>query len=112
MASSNGEDILTTMEFISDRERVLFAEARLGEAVRDFLASEVGSYLHGVATQEYEEAKSELMELDPDLSLDYSKEVAKIRSKAWNAEHFMSWLADLIQQGDNSYNLLQEERDQ
>ncbi len=109
---TNGEDALHAVEFTSDRERDLFLEARLGETAKDFLLSDIGRYVHGCARQELEECKEQLLLLDPDLDHEYEVKARRIRTRAWNAEHFMSWLTELIQSGDSAYHQLQEETEQ
>ena len=46
-----GPTLPSSIEFVNEQERAYFAEAVLGEEVRQFVASDVGRYLHGRAVK-------------------------------------------------------------
>ena len=56
---------LPNVEFVNEQERQYFAEAVLGEEVRQFLQSDVGRYLHGRAKGEYDRCRDKMFDLDP-----------------------------------------------
>ncbi len=101
---------LNSIEFINDQEKQYFAEAMVGEEVRDFLNSTAGRYLHGCAKRTYQKCLEELFELDP-FTAEGKKEHARLQREAWCAEQFMKWCADAIVQGQQADTLLQNYRD-
>lgn len=107
----NGEALLETLEFVSEREQTLFAQAQLGEQLRDFLATPAGRYLFGRAQIEIAKCKDELLEIDEHLLGDeeIAMQVRKIKRRAWCAEHFIVWLSEAIGEGDLAFNQLEDE---
>ena len=93
------EEWLQRIDFANERERAVFAEARFGETVRQFLVSEVGRYLHGRAVIRLEEIKEQLLELDPD-EPGFEAEFRKLKAEGYYAENFMKYLADALQNGE------------
>jgi len=71
-----------------DAEKYLFAEFELGGEVEDFLKSAVGRYVLGVATQEIQEAVSNM--------LDEHTYAAELR-KAQRARDAVRWLIEAVQ---------------
>lgn len=100
----------STVEFISEQEREYFAEAHLGEQVRDFLVSPVGRYLHGRAKQTILDCKDKLADTDPTEKGGIAKWKA-IKQDMANANAFMAWCAEAIVNGDNAANQLEEYRE-
>jgi hypothetical protein len=96
------------IEFISDRERELFAEAHLGETARGFLLSDTGRYLHGRAQEELDKCKEEMLKLDPESQV-FEASFRTIQARAWCADHFIKWCTDVISEGDAAYVALGEE---
>jgi len=92
---------------VTDRERLLIAEGRMGIEVERFLKSEVGRLLHGRAKQEIEEAKAELMGCDPNTFWGRRK-IKKLQNRALIAQWFMSWCVEAIMDGRNAEIQLQE----
>ena len=74
----------------------LVAEAELGEAARNFVDSELGQCVLGMAKQQIEEARSELEDVDPD----DAKQVTSAQNKAKLARMFNQWLVELIDNGN------------
>lgn len=108
MAEANTEEWLQNVQFISERQRDLFVQARFGETVKDFLVSEVGRYLHGRSKIRFEECKDLIIGLDPDAD-DFHQKFRQLRNEAWAAEHFMQWCVDAIQDADQAARNLDEE---
>jgi len=98
----------TVFEDMTERERVLFAEAKLGMDVEHFLKSDVGRLLRGRAAQEIEEAKIELLECNPDTFFG-RRRIKKLQNKAQLANQFMSWCAEAITGGRNAEIQLQDD---
>ena len=101
---------LEGITFISDQERQYFAEAVIGEEVRQFLVSSVGKFLHGCAQAEYDECRNEMFDLDP-YTPDGKREYMRLKAKAWAAVHFMEWCVEAIQNGQNAATQLESYRE-
>lgn len=102
------EEELSRLEFVNDQERIYFAEAHLGEQMRQFLNGDIGRYLHGRAKAQYTEALEKCIHADLKTS-DGRAEAAKAQFDAAVAEAFMGWCADAIQNGEIAYHKIQEE---
>ena len=103
------EQELAAVEFIDDQERIYFAEAALGQQFVEFLRSQVGRMLHGRAKQQLDEAKTEMLALDPSTP----EGLEKWREKKIDAEvaqAFMTWCAEAINNGDAAAVQLEEYR--
>ena len=100
----------SNVHFVSDQEREYFAEAHLGEQVREFLQSPVGRYLHGRAKADIDEGKDKLADIDPRTSEGIA-EWKQVKQDMANAEAFMRYLADAINHGDMAAQLLEEYRE-
>jgi len=98
------------INFVDQREREFFARAQLGQQVLDFLASNVGRYLHGRAKNELEQAQVDALECNPD-SFFGRRKLKKIRHRADVARSFMTWCADAIQDGEVAYQELKQYRE-
>ena len=95
------------LQFTSESQRNYFIEARLGQAVEDFLHSDVGKLLHHRAIKQYEDAKQGMCELDIDSQVDQGVyKTLKFQLKL--ADQFMSWCAEAIQNGQTSEQLVSE----
>jgi hypothetical protein len=97
--------VTENVEFVNDRERLLFARARLGSDVLDFLRSPTGKYLHGRAKADYETAKEELI----GMSLVNIVKYWRVKRRAIHAQTFMKYCVDVIQDGEVAYQELQQE---
>lgn len=93
------------IEFVSNRERELFARARLGGQVLDFLRSPTGRLLHGRAKADYEAGKEELVNISI-LSL---FKYLRARRRIVHSQTFMKYCVDAIQDGDVAYQELQDQ---
>lgn len=99
----------THIEFVSEQEQQFFAEAMLGDEVRDFLNSTTGRFLHGRAKIVRDKCVSELFELDP-YTPEGKREFEKLKREASIAEYFMQWCAEAIINGNNAESQLSEYR--
>lgn len=100
----------SNIEFINDAEREYFEEARLGINVQQFLQNDVGRYLHGRAKIALEEVKQKMLELSSAMP-DFQSQFDTLQQEAWCAEHFMSWCAEAIVNGESANKQLEEYRD-
>jgi hypothetical protein len=75
-----------------------------GFQVEDFLASDIGKYLIKRADEEIECAVEELKHADPDAP----SVIRSLQSKIAVAESIQYWLAEAIQDGQNSMQELNE----
>ena len=101
---------MENVEFVDEKERELFARARLSESVLDFLRSDVGRYLHGRAKLELEEAKDQLLDCNP-FSFWGRRKMRKIQMRAEVARSFMRYVSDAITDGEIAYQELKERED-
>lgn len=101
----------TQLQFINEREREYFAEAVLGEEIRQFLTSSVGQFLHGCAQSEYDRCRDKMFEIDP-YTIEGKKEYQKLKADAWAASHFLQWIVEAITRGNQAEVLLNQMRDE
>lgn len=97
----NPEDFI---DFRSEEDRALFAEAKLGHEAQMFLCSDLGRLLQGRAEAEIEAAKNELIRVPV-------HEVATIellQFQAQVAEQFIRWIGEAIQNGHHAEQQLDE----
>ena len=84
----------------------LIAAAELGEKARDFLESELGKILIGLADQEIRVAEEALGEVDPD----DPKKIRELQNNIKVGKWFTKWLLDLVQDGDQALSVFQQQR--
>lgn len=101
----------SSIEFINEDERQYFAEAVLGEEIRQFLVSNVGRYLHGCAKQEYDRCRDEMFSIDP-YTPEGKRTFLKLKADAWAAAHFMKWCVEAMQNGDNAEIMMNQMREE
>lgn len=99
------------IEFVNDQERQFFAEAVLGEEVREFLVSQIGRYLHGCAKQEYDRCRNEMFDLDP-YTPEGKRDFLKLKRDAAAAAHFMRWCLEAIELGNQAGTMLENYREE
>lgn len=97
------------VEFINEQERQYFAEAHLGEQVREFLTSPVGRYLHGRAKADMENGKNKLADIDPRTSEGIAA-WKEVKQEMAHAEMFIRYCAEAIANGDMAAQQLEEYR--
>jgi hypothetical protein len=102
------EEKVRSLQFNSERERELFVEAQFGEEVIDFLHTDVGQYLLGVANQEMDISKQKMAELDP-TDPRFKKKYAGYRFNYDTAAYFPRWLGEVITRGQNAAFTLENE---
>ena len=101
----------TQLEFISEAEQRYFAEAVIGEEVRQFLVSSVGTYLRGRAEGEYNRCRDEMFEIEDVYTQEGKKEFLKLKAQAWAASHFTLWCVEAMRHGDEAEVLLNDSRE-
>lgn len=87
------------INFVDQQERQFFAEAEMGEETIEFLRSPIGRLLHGRARQVVEQAKTDLLDINP-LTRRGFRKFKRIQEEALQAKWFMRWCAETIQDGD------------
>jgi len=107
---ANDTDLINQIEFVDNRERDYFAKAQMGEQVREFLTSPVGRYLHGRAKLDYENARNELLDCDPDNFFGRRK-FRRLTKKARVAESFMRYLTEALTEASLATHELDHYRD-
>ena len=84
----------------------LIAEAELGEEARNFLNSDLGKCLIGMAQQEVMAAQQALLGANPE---DRQK-ITELQNKARLGLFFEQWLVELISKGEEALNVYKHER--
>lgn len=95
------QELLATLD---PESRTLFAEADLGRAAREFLATDLGRYLVGCAQQEYQAAIVKLKKT----SFWRYRRIQQLQNDIWRAESFLTWIGDLIMRGRVAEQSLEE----
>jgi hypothetical protein len=101
------------IDFVDEKERELFATARLGEDAREFLrAHPLGRYLHHRAKVQIQQAEVDALNVDPDgwSWLRSRAKLRQIRQRAAVARAFINWIADAIVDGDEAGRQLDDYR--
>ena len=99
----------TQLEFINDAEAMYFAEAVLGLEVKEFLTSTTGRFLHGCAKAEYDLARDKMFDTDP-YTPEGKREYLRLKANAWAASHFMQWVVEAMNRGNEAEVQLNEIR--
>ena len=90
----------------------LKASEKLGQAAESFINSDLGRFLNGAFLQDVEQAKSELLELDPwkfkDL-ISLQNALMQIQQKVKTAESIQSYLSEAINEGRDATHQLENE---
>lgn len=103
------DDRIEQIQFIDKNEQDYFAQAKLGEDIREFLVSAPGRYLHGCAKQEIEQYRDALEKCNPD-SIFGKRKIRRLQKRAEAGRFFMTWCAEAIQVGEMAYQQLEEYR--
>lgn len=99
------------IQFVDETERGYFAEAIIGQEVKDFLNSDTGRYLHGRAKQEYDRCRDQMFDLDP-YTPEGKQNFLKLKADAQAAQWFMRWCVEAIQNGNNAEVMLETYREE
>lgn len=83
----------------------LLASAVLGKDAEEFLQTELGRFLTGRAEQEKQAALIQLSTVD---STDYTT-IQKLQNQYYRADSFVGWLSELIQEGQQSFKILESQ---
>lgn len=89
--------------------KTLSAEAILGKDAEDFLNSDLGQFLIQRAEEEAREWTEKLKSINPWLP-GSARRVQRIQNEIWKREAFKQYLADLIINGRQALQLLEEEQ--
>ena len=80
----------------------LLAEAVIGRDAEEFLASDLGRMMVARAEEEYTDALEALRRVNPtDVEA-----ITSLQNKAWRAESFRGWLAEIIITGKQALETL------
>ncbi len=105
---------MSDINFVDAKERELFQEALLGDAVRKFLTEDpVGQYLHHRAKQLVAQAEVDALAVDPDGFRGWFQSRRKlrvIRQRAALGKAIIDVLAEAIANGRNAERELDEYR--
>jgi DNA segregation ATPase FtsK/SpoIIIE-like protein len=86
-------------------EDELIAEAEIGEQAREFLESELGKTLLGMAQQEVLLAQEALEVVDPT----QTEKIRALQNQAKIGRNFEDWLKELITKGENALNVWRQQ---
>ena len=98
----------TLQDYLSQLDpqaRFMLADADLGKDVEEFLLTQLGRTLVGLAHQEYAEA---LFKLES-VAWWRRHRIQELQNQAWRARSFLLWLRSLVIQGKASLRMLEEE---
>lgn len=98
----------TLQEYLAQLDpeaRLLMADADLGKDVEEFLQTQLGQTLLGLAHQEYTEA---LLKLET-VAWWRRTRIQELQNQAWRARSFLLWLRSLLLQGENALKMMKEE---
>ena len=102
---ANGE---VTPEFIDQEEETLFAIAAMGEEAHRFFHSDLGRYVTGAAKQDIQEIQEKLLTISPWRK----RKIQHLQNQAKAAQLAISWLAEVITNGDDAHQQLLARRDE
>lgn len=83
----------------------LLASAVLGKDAEEFLQTELGQFLIGRAEQEKQAALMQLATVD----VNDANRIQKLQNHFYRADSFVGWLSELIQQGQQSFKILESQ---
>ncbi len=90
---------------LDPESRLLLADADLGKEVEEFLATQLGQTLVGLAQQEYTEA---LLKLET-VAWWRKGRIRELQNQAWRARSFLLWMRSLLIQGRASLQVMEEQ---
>lgn len=82
----------------------LLAEAMLGQDAQDFLNSDIGRYLVGMAEQEEQEAIDLLSRVSPWRR----RRIAELQNQIWRARTVKGWLVAMVTAGKAAEHALED----
>lgn len=82
----------------------LIAEAEIGEAAREFVESELGKCILGMARQEIEAAHMEFEDTKPTDTL----AIMSLQNRLWRARAFEQWLCELVDKGNAALSIYRQ----
>ena len=85
--------------------RLLIADADLGKDVEEFLQTQLGQTLVGLAHQEYTEA---LLKLET-VAWWRKTRIRELQNQAWRSRSFLLWLRSLLIQGKAAIHMMEEQ---
>ena len=86
----------------------LIAQAELGEEARKFLEGDLGKFLLGCAEQDSQIAREKLVTADASKADD----IRGLQQDAKFGERFSQWLVGLVQDGEQSLQVLKQQQEQ
>lgn len=99
---------LEQIHFTNKKQQELYQEARFGQDVYEFLHTDVGRYLRGVAEQEMEICRQKMADLSPG-DPKFKNKFAKLKFDYEVAKRFTMWLGQAIAAGCEAENQIENE---
>jgi predicted nucleic acid-binding protein len=81
----------------------MLAEAVLGRDAEEFVASELGQTMIGMAQQEIDEATYKLQRTSPWRT----RRIRELQNEIWRAQSFQAWLVELAERGQQAKQQLE-----
>ena len=81
----------------------MLAEAVLGRDAEEFVTSELGQTMIGMAQQEVDEATYKLQRVHPWRT----RRIRELQNEIWRAQSFQSWLVELAERGQQAKQQLE-----
>lgn len=88
-------EIQALLDDLDSESHTLFQEAANGRDAKDFFYSPVGRYMVTSAQMEYRDALNALKTT----ACWRRRRIVELQNRAWRAEKFMGWLAELVKSG-------------
>lgn len=85
----------------------LIAAAEIGEKAREFLESDLGKVLIGLADQEVQLAQELLGDVDPT----DDKKIRDLQNQVKVGKWFSQWLTDLVTDGEQAINVFKQQQE-
>ena len=92
---------------MSEANDELIAAAELGEEARNFLESDLGKCLLGMAQQEVALAQEALERVDPA----DTEAVRKLQNQAMLGRQFEQWLLELLDKGESALEVFKQQNE-
>ena len=92
---------------MTDEKAPLYAAAIIGKDAEQFMQSDLGQTILGMALQEAEEATSKLKQTSPWRK----RRIQQLQNEIYRAESFGAWLQELCTAGQQALHQLEEDEE-
>lgn len=85
----------------------MIADAELGEEARNFIESDLGKILMGMADQERAFAREELETVDPNAVI----KITELQNRAKLGKYFTEWILELLDKGESALQVYKQQQE-